>query len=280
MDCAIVDWRPSVSNSIQILGPRGNTLSVQAAGDGQTLFLLHGFPLDHRMWQYQLDGLKDRLHVVAVQMRGFGASTLDEPEFSLAELAQDVEFLRQHLAGGQSIWLAGLSMGGYVAFEYWRQYSSQLRGLILCNTKPTADNETAKAGRLAMGQKALSEGTWAAVEPMFGKLLSEQTVASKPETVTLVKSMMQSVAPATVSAAQNAMAQRRDFTELLPTIQTPTLVIAGQTDPIAPAAEGAVWSREIPNSSFLAIPNTAHLSPLEDPTAFNQAVHRFTGGLV
>ena len=239
-----------MSNSIQILGPRGNTLSVQAAGEGQTLFLLHGFPLDHRMWQFQLEGLSDRLHVVAVQMRGFGSSTLDEPGFTLAELAQDVDFLRQHLASGQQIWLAGLSMGGYVALEYWRQFSSQLRGLILCNTKPTADNETGKAGRLAMGQKALAEGTWAAVEPMFGKLLSEQTVASKSELVVLVKSMMQSVSPATVAAAQAAMAQRRDFTDLLPTIQLPTLVVAGQTDTIAPAADGEAWSSQIPNARF------------------------------
>ena len=266
-----------MSNSIQILGPRGNTLSVQAAGEGQTLFLLHGFPLDQRLWQYQLEGLSDRLHVVAVQMRGFGSSTLDEPDFSLAELAQDVDFLRQHLAGGQTIWLAGLSMGGYVGLEYWRQYANQLRGLILCHTKPTTDNETGKAGRIAMGQKALAEGTWAAVEPMFGKLLSEQTVASKPEIVTLVRSMMQSVAPATVAAAQNAMAQRRDFTEQLPTIQLPTLVIAGQSDAIAPASEGEAWSSKIPNASFVIIPNTAHLSPLENPTVFNQTLLKFLG---
>ncbi len=268
-----------MSNSIQILGPRGNTLAVQAAvqaaSEGRTLFLLHGFPLDHRLWQYQLEGLSDRFHVVAIQMRGFGASTLDEPEFTLAELAQDVEFLRQHLAGGQTIWLAGLSMGGYVALEYWRQFASQLRGLILCNTKPNADNDNAKAGRLAMAQKALAEGTWAAVEPMFGKLLSEQTVASKPEVKELVKTMMQEVAPATISAAQNAMAQRRDFTEYLPSIHTPTLVIAGATDPIAPAEEGAVWSSKIEGASFVTIPDSAHLSPLENPDAFNAALASF-----
>ncbi len=264
-----------MSNSIQILGPRGNTLSVQAAGEGQTLFLLHGFPLDHRMWQYQFDGLSDRLHVVAVQMRGFGSSTLDEPAFSLAELAQDVDFLRQHLAGGQTIWLAGLSMGGYVALEYWRQFSNQLRGLILSNTKPTADNEAGKTGRRAMAQKALAEGTWAAVEPMYAKLLSEQTIALKSELPELVKSMMQSVAPATIAASQNAMAERRDFTDQLPTIQVPTLVIAGQSDTIAPAVEGEAWSSKIPNASFVVIPETAHLSPLERPEVFNQALLKF-----
>lgn len=278
MDCAIGAWRLPLSNSIQILGPRGNTLSVQATGEGQTLFLLHGFPLDHRMWNHQLSELSDRLHVVAVQMRGFGSSTLDEPNFTIAELAQDVDFLRQHLAGGQPIWLAGLSMGGYVALEYWRQFSNQLRGLLLCNTKPTADNEAGKAGRLAMGQKALAEGTWAAVEPMFGKLLSEQTVASKPEVVELVKLMMQNVAPATVAAAQNAMSQRRDFTDFLPTIQVPTLVVAGQSDAIAPATDGEVWASKIPNSTFEVLAGTAHLSPLESPNAFNELVLKFIGG--
>jgi 3-oxoadipate enol-lactonase len=264
-----------VSNSIQILGPRGNTLSVQASGEGPTLFLLHGFPLDHRMWRSQLDGLRDRLHVVAVHMRGFGSSTLDEPDFTLVELAQDVEFLRQHLSAAQPIWLAGLSMGGYVALEYWRQFSSQLRGLILCNTKPTADNEAGKAGRIAMGQKALSAGTWAAVEPMFAKLLSEQTVASQPELTELVKAMMQDVSPATVDGAQRAMALRHDFTDQLPSIQLPTLVVAGQSDAIAPAADGEAWSSRIPNSRFLVIPSTAHLSPLESPSVFNQAVLDF-----
>lgn len=277
MDCEVFNWGIGVINSIQILGPRGNTLSVQAAGEGQTLFLLHGFPLDHRLWQSQLEGLSDRMHVVAVQLRGFGSSTLDEADFSLAELAQDVEFLRQHLAGGQPIWLAGLSMGGYVALEYWRQFSSQLRGLILTNTKPTADNEAAKAGRAAMGQKALSDGTWAAVEPMYAKLLSEQTVASNPDLAELVRTMMQDVAPATIAAAQNAMAQRRDFTNQLPTIQVPTLVIAGESDTIAPAVEGKVWSAKVPGSTFVVIPNTAHLSPLESPELFNRTLLDFIG---
>lgn len=266
-----------MSNSIQILGPRGNTLSVHASGEGPTLFLLHGFPLDHRMWQFQLEGLCNRLHVVAVHLRGFGTSTLEETEFTLAELAGDVEFLRQHLAGDEAIWLAGLSMGGYVALEYWRQYSKHLRGLILSNTKPTADDDSVKVTRRAMGQKALSQGTWAAVEPMFAKLLSEQTVASEPEKAALVKSMMESTAPATISAAQNAMAQRRNFTELLPTIDVPTLVIAGQSDAIMPVAEAELWASKIPNASFVVIPGTAHLSPLEDPTTFNQTILKFLG---
>ena len=186
VDHSDVDRSLHVSNSLQILGPRGNTLAVHAAGEGPTLFLLHGFPLDHRLWQHQLAGLCDRMHVVAIHLRGFGSSSLDESQFTLAELAQDVEFLRHHLAGNDRIWLAGLSLGGYVAFEYWRQFADHLRGLILTNTKPTGDSEEAKANRLAMADKALKSGSWAAVEPMLAKMLSEQTRASEPEVLDLV----------------------------------------------------------------------------------------------
>ncbi len=264
-----------MSNTIQILGPRGNTLAVHAAGEGPTLFLLHGFPLDHRMWQNQLSDLCSRLHVVAVHFRGFGCASLDEPQYSLADLAQDVEFLRQHLAANEKIWLAGLSMGGYVAFEYWRQCANHLHGLILSNTKPTGDNNEAKLNRRAMADKALKSGSWAAVEPMYYKLLAEQTVASKPDVAALVKTMMVTPDPNSVAAAQNAMAERRDFTEQLSAIQCPTLVIAGESDPIAPAEDGRKWASQIPNSRFEVIPTSRHLSPLENPAAFNQLVLSF-----
>ena len=267
-----------MSNSLQILGPRGNTLAVHAAGEGPTLFLLHGFPLDHRLWQHQLSELCDRIHVVALHLRGFGSSSLDEPQFTLAELAQDVEFLRHHLAGNDRIWLAGLSLGGYVAFEYWRQFADHLRGLILTNTKPTGDSEEAKANRLAMADKAIKSGSWAAVEPMLAKMLSEQTRASEPEVLDLVKTMMATTAPATIAAAQRAMAERRDFTEQLSAIRVPTLVIAGDSDTIAPAEEGRKWASEIPGSKFEVVANSAHLSPLENAEVFNKLVLDFVFG--
>ena len=112
---------------------------------------------------------------------------------------------------------------------------------------------------------------------MFAKLLSKRTIESQPEIVALVKSMMQTVSPATVSAAQNAMAERRDFTDQLPAIRVPTLVVAGESDVIAPAADAQVWASKIPNASIAVIPHTAHLSPLEDPTTFNQTVVKFIG---
>jgi 3-oxoadipate enol-lactonase len=259
-------------HSIQILGPRGNTLAVHAAGEGRPLFLIHGFPLDYRMWQSQLIGLASRFHVVAVNLRGFGASTLDETDYRIDELAQDVEFLRHHLAGNQPILLGGLSMGGYVAFEYWRQFKDQLSGLILSNTKPTADNEAGKKTREAMANKAHAEGAWPAIEPMLSRLLCDHTRTTKPEVVSEVEQMMRSVSASAIVAAQNAMANRRDFTELLPSIRVPTLVIAGRSDPIAPADEGQLWSSEIPNAIFKVLDYTAHLSPMEAPELFNQAV--------
>ncbi len=264
-----------MSNSIQILGPRGNTLAVSASGTGHSLFLLHGFPLDHRMWQPQLAGLSDRFHVVAVHLRGFGASTLDEASYSLADLAQDIEFLRHHLAGDKPIYVAGLSLGGYVALEYWRQFPDALRGLILSNTKPTADSDAARSGRLSMAQQALESGTWEAVQPMLEKMLCQQTFDSKLAVVELVKAMMCDARPTAVAAAQHAMAARRDFSDLLAAIRVPTLVIAGEADPIAPASDTAAWAKQIPDSKLAVIASTGHLSPLESPAAYNQALLNF-----
>ncbi len=262
-------------HSIHILGPRGNTLAIHAAGEGPALFLLHGFPLDHRMWSHQLHELRSRFHVIAVDFRGFGASTLDDQGYSMADLAKDVEFVRHHLAGDQTIYLAGLSMGGYVAFEYWRLFSERIRGLILCNTKPTADDEAAQKARQAMGQLAIQKGTWQAVEPMFPRMLSEHSRNSQPETVQLVQQMMRETSAEAVVAAQSAMAARQDFSKFLPAIKLPTLVVAGEHDPIAPPELTRQWASQIPSSTFAVIDKTSHLSPLESPSDFSRILLSF-----
>lgn len=267
----------NLTNSIEIIGPRGNTLSVEATGEGPTLMLLHGFAVDHRMWHNQMSQLASRFHLIAVQLRGFGKSTLDEANFSLAELAQDVEFLRKHLAGDEAVHLAGLSMGGCVAFEYWRQFSQHLASLILVCTKPTTENAEGNAGRRAMAAKALSEGTWPAVQPMLARLLAQETQANRPEIVEQVVTMMRDMAPATVVACQEAMVQRRDFTDLLGSIRTRTLVVAGEDDVITPAKDAQTWSACIPNSQYHGIQKAGHLAPLEQPDEFNSVVTKFCG---
>lgn len=275
-------------NRVSFIGARGNTISVLASGSTAdrnnternntqrcpVLMLLHGFPLDGRFWDPQLALLAETFHVVAPDLRGFGQSDLSSDDYSLADLADDIEQVRSHLAAQQKIFLCGLSMGGYVALEYWLRHQQHLAGLILTNTKPSSDSQEAQAGRHAMANKAIQEGTWAAVEPMLPKLLSPRT--SEPIIASKIEAMMRAVPPASVAAASRAMARRQDFTPMLGEIDIPTLVITGEHDGIAPPEATRDWAAMIHQATCEIVANSGHLTPIEATTEFNDILTAFT----
>lgn len=258
---------------ISILVQDGRSSSVVVAGEGPLLMLLHGFPLDHRLWTGQLESLAAKYQVVCPEFRGFGGSTLEESEYSLEDLAGDVEVVRRHFAPSDPMILAGLSMGGYVAFEYWSRYAANLSQLLLVNTKPSADDETAIAGRLKMAEVARQEGTAIAIHGMVDKLVSKSTNA---ELRSQAERMMLSTSPAALAAAQVAMSRRRDFVSRLPEIQVPTLVITGDDDPLCPPKATQAWASMLPNAKFQSIADAGHLSPLEKPDEFNALLLNLT----
>lgn len=258
---------------LSLLGPKGQAFSVVTAGDGPVLMLVHGFPLDHRMWEHQLAELSKRFRVICPELRGFGSSTLAEGDsYQLSDLADDLEFVRQSLAHDEKIVLCGLSMGGYVGFESWSRHAEWMSRLILVSTKPGPDTEAAKSSRHAMSDKALKEGTRAAVEGMAEKLLSgDCTEEVRAKTV----QMMFSVEPESFAAAQAAMAHRASFEDRLADIQVPTLVLTGERDQLAPPDSTEAWASELPDAEFKVLAGCGHLAPIEKPTLFNEAVLQF-----
>lgn len=259
-------------HSISLITPRGSTLSIKACGKGPSLFLIHGFPLDYRMWVHQIEPLSNHFQVIAPELRGFGGSTVDS-DYTLADLADDIEQVRTHLSNNQTIRLVGLSMGGYVCFEYWKKYSQHLHSLVLANTKPSADDDTARQARLAMADKALKEGAWPAVAPMIDRLIPPTAKGTAVESQ--MREMMQSASPQAVAAAQRAMAQRTDFTAQLPGIKLKTLVITGELDPIAPPAATKIWAGQIPDAKCVVFSGVGHMTPLESPQQFNEELTSF-----
>lgn len=268
-------WGAALVNTIAFQGPQGNSISITAAGSGPTLILLHGFPLDHQLWQDQLTVLSENYQVLAPDFRGFGKSSLSEHPYKLSDLADDVEAVRQHLAPNQPVVLCGLSMGGYVAFEYWRRHAEQLRGLILANTKPESDTDEARSGRLAMAQQAIEGGGWSAVQGMLPKLLAPDHLRDQNQGYQRVLRMMHDCRGESVAAAQQAMAERREFVPALPGIRVPTLVITGAHDVIAPPTLTKKWAAVLPEGRCEVVESAAHLTPLEAPAEFNALVDDF-----
>ncbi len=261
---------------VELVMPAGHTLSVTSFGAGQPLMLLHGFPLDATIWRPCCAQLVTAgYQVLTPDLRGFGKSSKIHPPVSIGDIADDIEQVRRVLLGSSRIILGGLSLGGYVAFEYWKRHPDHLQALILSNTKPQADSAEARQGRLAMAEKAVKESTWSAVSPMLGKLLSPDTLQHAPATTQQVTSMMSAVPASTVSAIQHAMAERHDFSSELQSIRVPTLVVTGENDPISPPAENQQWATKIPQHQIVVIPGAAHLPQVEATEELCQAILGF-----
>jgi 3-oxoadipate enol-lactonase len=244
-------------------------------GSGMPVVLLHGFPLDHSMWDAQLNQLSRRWRPIAPDLRGFGGSRSTSDTASMAQMAEDVHALLEALDIQEPVAVCGLSMGGYVALQFWCKYPRQVRALILCNTRSTADTHEAAATRRKMAEHVLRAGTDYVAEAMLPKLFAPETFASKPDVVEFERQKILSASPRAIAAAIEGLASRPDVSEHLAQISVPTLVVAGQHDAITSESEMRRMAAAIAGAEFVVIPNAGHMTPLENPAAFNDAVERF-----
>lgn len=247
-------------------------------GGGATLLLLHGFPLDRSIWRGQTEALGGEFRVVAPDLRGFGETPLGTDSVSIEGMAEDVAALLDELSLGPVI-LGGLSMGGYVAFEFFRKFPERVRALVLADTRPQADNEEGRRTREETAQRALKEGMVPIVEAMLPKLLSPETAERGGEVLEHVRAMILRMSPEGAAAALRAMAVRRDQTDLLPSIKVPTLIIVGSEDAITPLADSEAMNVKIEGSRLAVVEGAGHLSNVEQPEKFNRALVDFLRGL-
>ena len=250
-------------------------LNIVDQGSGPPLVLVHGFPLDHSMWRGQIDGLSSRYRVIAPDMRGFGQSRSEDEIVTIAQFADDVSALLDALQIAEPITYCGLSMGGYIGWQFALRHGDRLARLIQCDTKAKADTDEARATRLKSADHVLANGPQALVETMMPKLFAEATMAKQPDIVEATRQVMLSTAPSAIAAAQRGMAQRPDMTSELPKIDTPTLLLCGERDAISPPDEMRDIAATMPSATFVQIDNFGHMSPLEDPHAVNGAILKF-----
>lgn len=258
-------------------------LQVAAAGETHwepPWLLVHGFPLNHTLWRRQFALLSERHHVLAPDLRGFGGSPEPDPGemLAMARFADDLAGLLDALDVPQAV-LCGLSMGGYIALEFWNRHRDRLAGLVFCDTKPGADPEMAKRQRLQMADEVVDRGAEAVAESMPGKLLSSASRRDQPELFEEVRGMIRATAPAVIAAAQRGMAARSDFSDRLGEIDCPTLLLCGAEDALSPPEVMRAMADGIPNSVYVEIPAAGHLAPLEQPQEVNAALADFRAQL-
>jgi 3-oxoadipate enol-lactonase len=256
----------------------GIELAWEEAGRGAPVVLLHAFPLNRKMWTPQVAALSSRWRVIAPDFRGHGESGAAAEDSTMERLAEDVRGLLDHLKL-ERVALAGLSMGGYVAFAFLRCCPERVRALILADTRASADTEEARKGRFATADLAEREGSAAIAEMMVPKLLAPGTLERKPEVVAAVREMILEASPAGIARALRGMAARAASFDLLPQIRVPTLIVVGEQDGLTPQADSEAMAKAIPGSRLAQIPEAGHLSNLEQAAAFNSALTHFLAEL-
>ncbi len=254
-------------------------LSLVDRGSGLPVLLTHGFPLNHAMWNAQIDVLARQYRVIAPDLRGFGDSDVTDGVVTMQQMADDLAALLDALQVDRPVVLCGLSMGGYVALAFVQKYAARLAGLVLCDTRAAADAPEAIAGRRVMAERALAEGPDFLVDAMRPKLFAAETLREHPQTVDSFEQMILATDPRGIAAASLGMGRRPDSTDRLAEVRCPTLVVVGSEDPLSPPQEMQAMAAAIDRAQFVEIPGAGHMSPMERPAEFNAALLEFLGSL-
>jgi pimeloyl-ACP methyl ester carboxylesterase len=256
----------------------GSELSYAVSGQGPAVVFLHAFPLGLFMWEAQAQALEATHTVVRFDDRGFGASPGGDSLLTMERIADDAAALMDHLGLSQAV-VAGCSMGGYATLAFARRHDTRLLGLVLQDTKAGADTEEGRRGRAVLSDKIRKEGASAVAEAFMPKLLGKTTQSENPALVARVRGAILETSPQGMIDALAGLAARADSTPSLREIRVPTLVICGEEDPITPVADSEVLHRGIAGSRLAILAKAGHLSNLEQPAAYNEALGTFLASI-
>jgi pimeloyl-ACP methyl ester carboxylesterase len=248
------------------------------AGAGPPVMLLHPFPVNHEFWLSVTKHLASRYRLIMPDLRGHGESGLGNGPATMQKHAIDVARVMT-AAGVDRAPVAGVSIGGYAIFEFWRRFRDRVSGLVLCNTKAPADSADARAARLKAADDVLQEGTEPFFEGMLQKVLAETTRHSRPDLVEGALRMMRKMSAEDVAGVQRGMAERPDSVSTLKTINAPVLIITGDEDKMTGVPEAELMKQNIAGSQMKVISRAGHYSPWEQPEEAGKLLRSFLDSL-
>jgi pimeloyl-ACP methyl ester carboxylesterase len=249
-------------------------IAYQVLGTGSPLVLLHPFPVHHEFWLPAAQALTSRYQLILPDLRGHGESGAGEGPATMEKHAADLAKLLDHLEIGRAPF-AGVSIGGYALFEFWRRYRGRVAALALCNTKAPADSPEARTARLQAAIDVVERGTEPFFESMVPKLIGQTTRTSRPDLVDGTLRMMRKMSAGNVAQVQRGMADRPDSVTDLKTINVPTLLITGDEDVLTSPAEAELMRRNIAGSEMKIIPHAGHYSAWEQPSEVGRLLRQF-----
>jgi pimeloyl-ACP methyl ester carboxylesterase len=246
----------------------------EIVGSGPPVILLHPFPVHHEFWNPIVPVLSSRYRLIVPDLRGHGDSEIGQGPASMEKHACDLARLLDGASVAKAAFV-GVSIGGYILFEFWRQFRARVNALVLCDTKPQADAAEARSNRLKVAADVLEQGTDPFIESMIPKLLGRTTLSTRPDLGDGARRMMRKMSPEDVSLVQRGMAERPDSVADLKTINVPALIVIGDEDILATPADGELMRQHIAGSQLKIIPKAGHFAPWEQPEAVGPLLRQF-----
>lgn len=234
----------------------------EVIGDGPDVVLLHPFPANHDIWMPVAEVLSSRYRVILPDLRGHGDSTPGEGPATMARHAEDLRRVLEDAGAARAVF-AGVSIGGYVLFEFWRQNRERFAGLVLSDTRAGADNEESRTARMKAADEVERLGPEQFLEAQPARLLGRSTISARPDMTDRVRQMLRKMTVKGIAAVQRGMAMRSDSTPVLAAIDVPTLLLFGEEDGLTPVAEAQSMQQQIANSRLQVLARAGHYAVFE-----------------
>jgi pimeloyl-ACP methyl ester carboxylesterase len=244
------------------------SLAFDRTGTGSPLVLIHGYPLDHTIWNEVVPLLSPVFDLIIPDLRGFGESTSSKPQWSMQDLADDIAGVLDDQKI-ESAFLVGHSMGGYVALAFAKKFPGRVRGLALVASQTAADSPEKKADRIKQAGQISQDGTGEAVAGMTPKLSSD------PKVQKTVHDIMKRQKPAGYIGSLHAMAGREDTLPMLADSDYPVILIHGDVDNLIPLQRAHDVQAAVPRAQLVQIHQAGHMPMMDAPKQVADALERF-----
>jgi pimeloyl-ACP methyl ester carboxylesterase len=248
-------------------------------GAGPVVCLIHGFPLNRKMWTPQVSALNAAgFRVITPDLRGFGESEAPDSAYSIDLFADDTAALFDYLGIVNAV-VGGMSMGGYILQNLLERYPEKVSAACFIVTRSGADDEAGKKKRIILARDVMEFGSKAIADIFVKLLFAEQTGEMRPELVGDVYKLMLENDPRGLAGALLAMRERKDYTPLLSGFQQPSLIIGAEQDKAVTPEQIRTLAARLPNGRLCLIPDAGHMVSLEQPEAFNHCLLDFLKSL-
>jgi 3-oxoadipate enol-lactonase len=270
----ILDKSPFHTGTVEV---GGIDISYMGVGKGTPLVFIHGWSLQYRSWELQIEAFRDQYRVIAYDFRGTGTSGGGDSKYSFDDLVAELDGFLNEVVGDERPILVGHSLGASLVLQYMAEHPGRCLGVVAADVgMPTGVLRVEGVLQAALNRMAVRLfGLDATTDIVTSILWSQSYRENNPAVLAMAKSLYQSNSPASLVHSEWAWAMRRNVDDELSNATTPTLLIIGSEDGGVSLSSMQDIQQLIPGSKLEVIEGAGHMVYVEKPDEFNRILTSF-----